>query len=141
MKKFFYIIIVCILVFAAGCDTAVKREKAKRLNIYSHDENYVTVTGEVTRKKENYRTIIIMKSEELKKYNKNIKSECEFIIFSDFDVNLSIGDIISITTVPVYVNSDDWLPIVAIYKNGECILTFEDGKQNLIDWVNQLQAK
>jgi hypothetical protein len=57
------------------------------------------------------------------------------------DINICIGDTIVYTTVPNCLDHMSYLPIVEICKNDETILGFEEGKENLINFVKQIQYK
>lgn len=119
------------MLFATGCQIAINRMKKNLLEIYSNDKNYFTLTGEVIEINFDNLNKIKMKCGELE--------EDSYIIFSDSNLDLNIGDVIDFTTV--LSDDDDWLPIVAISRNSETILDFETGKENLIAWVHQLQYK
>ena len=127
----------------SGCQTALERDKREMLEIYSNDDNYITLIGEVTEidRESSYNIILSIKCEHLKQYDVNAGNECKYSVFSSSDINIGVGDTIVYKTVPSRFDYMELLPIVAIDKNDETILGFEEGKENLISWVKQLQFK
>ena len=49
---------------------------------------------------------------------------------------LQVGEEIQFTTVPFHFYNGHKLPIVELKIDENTLLSFEDGKENLIDWVN-----
>ena len=112
------------------------------LEIYCNDENYISLTGKViTINSNEHDTMVVIKCESLKQHILDEDDECEYWVFSNSNLNITVGDMITYITVKVRIKNNEWLPIVAINKNGEDILAFNEGKSNLINWVNQLQMK
>ena len=129
-----------IFVLLTGCDTALNRSKKEMLEIYSNDENYITLTGEIIEIEEKENNIWVkIKCKELLEYIKNEKEICNYWVFAESIIDVNVGDIISYTTVKIKYN--EWLPIVSIEKNNKTVLEYQTGKKNLLDWVNQLQMK
>lgn len=142
MKKVICLAVLFILVLTTGCQTAIERDKAKMLEIFQNTDNYITLTGTVIQVDNgSHRTKIVVRCEELKQLLAQEDDECEYWVFSNSNVNISVGDSIVYTTVPLQDPYGTWLPIVAISTNGNDILNFEEGRENLIEWVNQLQMK
>lgn len=157
MRRLLYLLVLAAFIFTTGCQTVIDREKEARLEIYCNDENYVTLTGEVV-KIDNDEIVddgitLFIKCESLKQYVATVDDICQYWVFCSSKLNIAVGDTIEYTMVSTqYVSTkydgddfhptpDDWFPIVAIDKNGENILSLEEGKENLIAWVNQLQYK
>ena len=133
------ILLILILFGITGCQASNKKEM---LEIYSNDENYITLQGQIVEMNNTNNDIFVsIKCEELKQYIPYEKDICEYWIFSKQITNLYVGDIIVFITSKVRFEYIEWLPIVSITKNNICILKFEEGKNNLINWVNQLQMK
>ena len=133
------LMILCL----AGCQNPFQKQKNEMLEVYSNDENYITLTGEVV---EVYslekQSRIVVKSDDRKDYFPSEDSECEYVIFADDPLEVAVGDVITYTTVKVrFKYSRDWLPIVELSKDGEILLKSQDGKENFLAWVNQLQYK
>ena len=143
MKKLLCLVIILTFVFMLGCQTALERDKRAMLEIYGNDDNYITLIGEVTEidSESSYNVMLSIKCEELKQYNINADDECKYSVFSSSNVNIGVGDTIVYKTIPNRFDYMEFLPIVAIDKNDETILDFEEGKENLISWVKQLQFK
>ena len=51
-------------------------------------------------------------------------------------MELQVGEEIQFTTVPFHFYNGHKLPIVELKIDENTLLSFEDGKENLIDWVN-----
>lgn len=143
MRKLLCLVIILIFVFMSGCQTAVEGNKIDMLEIYGNDDNYITLTGEVTAidSESSFNVVLSIKCEDLKQYGINTDDECKYLVFSSSNVNIGVGDTIVYKTVPNFLDYTDFLPIVAIDKNDETILNFEEGKENLISWVKQIQYK
>ena len=143
MRKLLYLVIILTFIFMSGCQTALERDKREMLEIYGNDDNYITLIGEVTEidSESNYNIMLSIKCENLKQYDVNADDECKYSVFSSSNVNIGVGDTIVYKTVPNRFDYMEFLPIVAIDKNDETILGFEEGKKNLISWVKQLQFK
>lgn len=136
MKKIRNLINIFILISLTSCTTPLERQKRKMIEICSNDENYITVTGEITEiiQRVNYLTKFIIKSDELMQYFSCEINEYEHLIHSSLNVSLEVGNVITYTTLIYF---PDWLPIVAIWRNEEMILEFEDGKADLIASINK----
>lgn len=107
--------------------------RKKMIAKYSDDQNYVTLTGEVTEFDKNN---VIIKCEELRNYLSYQKELCDYYIYSDNFVQLKAEDEIEFVTVPFHFYNGHKLPIVELKKDGITLLAYEEGKKNLIDWVN-----
>ncbi len=143
MRKGLCFIIIFTLIFMSGCQTALERDKMEMLEEYGNDDNYITLTGEVTEidSESSYNIILSIKCENIKQYDANADDECKYSVFSSSNVDVCVGDTIIYKTVLSSVDYMEFPPIVAIDKNNETILCFEEGKENLINWVKQLQHK
>ena len=141
MKKllsFLFLMILCL----AGCHSPLQKQKNEMLEVYGNDENYITLTGEVIEVESlDARDKIVVKSDDIKEHFPAEDSECEYLIFADTPLDIAVGEVITYTTVKVRFDGKDWLPIVGLSKNDEMLLESEDGKENLLAWVNQLQYK
>ena len=145
MKKLLCIVLVLVLVFMSSCQTAVERQKRQMLEIFCNDDNYITLTGEVTEidiedSDVMYMMSVSIKCEDLKQYVVNA-DDYDYWVFCSSDINICIGDTIVYKTVPNCLDHMCCLPIVEICKNDETILGFEEGKENLINYVKQIQYK
>lgn len=129
IKKIFVMLMVCLLVvLLAGCHFYEMHDKllAKKMTEkYSDDQNYVTMIGEII---EYDGGCVTIKCEG--------KSACEYLIYSDDPLELPIGEQVEFTTVPFHFYNGHRLPIVELKSNGNTLLSFEEGKRNLLEWVN-----
>ncbi len=132
MKKF-AILITLLAVFLSGCHLSNLILRKKMLEKYSDDQNYVTLTGEVIEFKEHNVTI---ECEELQDYISYQSKSCIYHIYSNHFIELSVGEQIEFTTVPWHFYNGHRLPIVELKIDGNILLSFEEGKENLIEWVN-----
>lgn len=132
MKKF-AILISLLVVFLTGCNLSTQKLTKKMIEKYSEDQNYVTLTGEVIEINENN---IVIKCEELNDFISYEDELCDYYIYSDEFVELEVGDEIKFTTVPFHFYNGHKLPIVELRIDENTLLSFEEGKENLIDWVN-----
>lgn len=107
--------------------------RKKMIVKYSDDQNYVILTGEVTEFDKNN---VIIKCEELRNYLSFQKELCDYYIYSKNFVQLQAEDEIEFVTVPFHFYNGHKLPIVELKKDGITLLAYEEGKKNLIDWVN-----
>ena len=132
MKKF-AILLSLLIVFLTGCNSSNQKLAKKMIEKYSEDQNYVTLTGEVIEINENS---IVIKCEELNDFISYEDELCDYYIYSDEFVELEVGDEIKFTTVPFHFYNGHTLPIVELRIDENTLLSFEEGKENLIDWVN-----
>ena len=132
MKKLNLLIINLILVLAlTSCDFNAPLRN-EMIDYYSENKNYVTLSGEITESNDN---LVEIKCEELINYINYAKETCYYLIYSKQTIELSVGDQIEFVTVPFHFYNGHTLPIVELKKDGETLLSCEEGKENLINWV------
>ncbi len=142
MKKGFLLIIVLMLVFMTSCYISVEKDKKEMLEIYCEDSNYITFIGEIVEINIEEQSIwLTIKCDDSNNTFIDKRGMCRYLVFSESLVGANVGDVVEYTTVKVRHKSTDWLPIVEIKKNNEIIFNYQTGKNNLIDWVNQLNGK
>lgn len=132
MKKF-AILITLLVVFLSGCNISNQKLAKKMIEKYYDNQNYVTLLGEVIEINENN---AIIKCEELNDYISYEDELCDYYIYSNQFVELQVGEEIQFTTVPFHFYNGHKLPIVELKIDENTLLSFEEGKENLIDWVN-----
>ena len=132
MKKF-AIIFTLLILFLSGCNISNQNLAKKMIEKYSDIQNYVTLTGEVIGINENN---VIIKCEELNDYISYEDELCDYYIHSDQFIELQVGEEIQFTTVPFHFYNGHKLPIVELKIDENTLLSFEEGKENLINWVN-----
>ena len=133
MKKFTILVIFLLVTFLFGCNISNQKLAKKMIEKYSDNQNYVTLTGEVIEFNENN---VIIKCEELNDYISYEDELCNYYIYSDQFVELQVGEEIQFTTVPFHFYNGHKLPIVELKIDENTLLSFEEGKENLLDWVN-----
>lgn len=133
MKKFTILVIFLLVTFLIGCNISNQKLAKKMIEKYSDNQNYVTLTGEVIEFNENN---VIIKCEELNDYISYEDELCDYYIYSDQFVELQVGEEIQFTTVPFHFYNGHKLPIVELKIDENTLLSFEEGKENLLDWVN-----
>lgn len=152
MKQIICYMLMFTLIFLVGCSDPISIIKTKEeyLEIYNNEENFITLTGEITQFEYKYfenanyshhSTILHIRCDEIKKYLSIDNDIQEFWVFSNSYLDLSVGDIITFTMCKKGLKGNAWLPIVGIIKEDNSLLNCEEGKENLILWVNQLQHK
>ena len=132
MKKV-AIFITLLGVFLSGCNISNQKLADKMIEKYSDNQNYVTLIGEVIEFNENN---VIVKCEELNDYISYEDEICDYYIYFDQFLELQVGEEIQFTTVPFHFYDGHKLPIVELKIDENTLLSFEEGKNNLIDWVN-----
>ena len=144
MKKFsfpqFIVIItaMCIMfVFLCSCQSPDK------IKYYSQKENYVSVTGTVSNIKydEDLKALYI----EFLELSVSFDDTCFKIVGENLKIaqvngindKLTVGEQVSFITAPKYFGDGYVMPIVSISINGECLLEFEEGYKNLLNWLSK----
>lgn len=127
------VVITLLSVLLYGCYSSNQKLAKKMIEKYSDNQNYITLSGEVIEFNDNN---IKIKCEELNTYISYEDEICDYYICSDKIIDLCVGDQIYFVTVPFHFYNGHKLPIVEIKKDSNILLTFEKGKENLIDWVN-----
>ena len=130
MKKFTILVIFLLVTFLFGCNISNQKLAKKMIEKYSDNQNYVTLTGEVIEFNENN---VIIKCEELNDYISYEDELCDYYIYSDQFVELQVGEEIQFTTVPFHFYNGHKLPIVELKIDENTLLSFEEGKENLLE--------
>ena len=133
MKKFVFMITLLLVTSLSGCNLSNRMLADKMIEKYSDAQSYVALSGEITEVNENNVTI---KCEELNEYISYEDELCEYFIYSDEILELSVGDKMDFTTVPFHFYNGHKLPIVELKIDGDTLLSFEEGKENLLYWVD-----
>ena len=139
MKRIMLFVLIFVLFGITGCQSP---NKHKMIEVYSNNENYITLQGEIIEINNiNNNILVTIKCEELKNYIPNEKDVSEYLIFSNYDIDIQVGDNVLFITSNIRFKYIDWLPIVSITRGNITLLEYNEGKKNLINWVNQLQMK
>jgi hypothetical protein len=116
---------------------------ASYLKYYSNQENYINATGIVSHIKygEDNKSLYLGFSElspVLDDTNFKIVGKNLLIVQEKgIDQKISLGDKVEFITAPKYFGDGYIMPIVALSVNGEVLLEFEEGYNNLIEWLKR----
>lgn len=138
MKKIAIMITLLLVISLPGCNSSNQKLAQRMIEKYSDNQSYVTLSGVVM---EFEGSTVLVKCEELNTYISYEDELCYYCIYSNQSINLSVGDQIDFVTVPFHFYNGHRLPIVELKIDEKILLTFEEGKENLINYVNQLQTK
>ena len=133
MKKLAILITLLLVASLSGCYSSNQILADRMVEKYSEAQSYVALSGEIIEVNENNVTI---KCEELNKYISYENDLCEYLIYSDVILVLSVGDKVDFATVPFHFYNGHKLPIVELKIDGDTLLSFEEGKENLLYFVN-----
>lgn len=134
-KSIIMIISICILL--CSCNSV------GRIEYYTQKENYISVTGTISSIKYNEEaTALYIDFSELSPV---LDDTCFKIVGENLDIvkanriddKLKIGEQIIFITAPKYFGDGYVMPIVSISISGENLLGFEEGYENLIDWLSE----
>lgn len=127
MKKFLiaFLLLCCII----GCSACDFLNKEKAIKYYSNDNNYVIVTGEIIEISSNYTYIHFTSGEKFEEFNPH--KRC---VFYGPHHDIEVGDVITVTTAPTDKVADSYR-IVSLEKDGVVYYTFEEGKANLLNFL------
>jgi len=131
------LLVLCLWVtLLSACD------RKKMLVYYSEKENYVDATGTVVHIKYNEDETVLYLGFSGLSYPfddvtfKLVGENLQIVREKGIDNKLELGDQIEFTSAPRYFGDGYVMPIVAIYIDGECLLEFETGYTNLLDWLS-----
>ena len=112
------------------------------IEYYSQKENYISVTGIVSNinYNEDGTALYIDISESSPVLDdtcfKIVGKNLAIVKTKKIDDKLKTGEQISFITAPKYFGDGYVMPMVAISINGESLLDFEEGYNNLMDWLS-----
>lgn len=128
--------IVCIMVtFFCSCSSTEKRK------YYSQKENYISVEGTISSIEYNQDlTALYFEFSELSPVLddtcfKIVGENLQIVQSNGIDNKLEIGEKINFITAPRYFGDGYVMPIVSISTNEEVLLGFEEGYDNLLNWL------
>ena len=134
MKKICCFIATILIFLMLGCQTSDAKLGRKMIEKYSDEQSYVALSGEIIEVSDNN---VVIRCKNLNSYISYEDNICTYLIFADRMLDLNVGDMVDYVTVPFHFYNGHHLPIVELKRNGETLLTFEEGRQNLLDWVNK----
>ncbi len=144
MKKAIFKIVPLIIFFciilACFC-SCISSEQY--IEYYSQKENYIRVTGTVSHIKYNdENTVLFIGFEELSPALDDVSfkivgDNLRIVQDNKIDEKLELGEQITFVTAPKYFGDGYVMPIVAMSINGETLLEFEEGYENLLNWLSE----
>ncbi len=143
MKK----IIICVSILAFVFFGIRFWDSSRFITYYSDKENYIIVTGTVSHIKYNDDSseLFIGFSDMSPDFDdssfKFIGENLKIVRNNGIDDKLETGKRISVVSAPRYFGDGYVYPIVSITVDGECLLDFEDGYQNLLHWLKSFKVR
>ncbi len=138
MKNFKITVLFLILLYIISMTACYSSEE---IDYYSDKNNYISSTGIVDYIKYTDNSLYIGFSElDYKFDDDNFKIVGEnFLIVKNNDIEekLEMGDTVTITTAPEYMGDGYVMPIVSITIDGEVLLEFDEGYENLMNWLKE----
>lgn len=135
MKRTVLSLLLLALLFLPGCSADKKRA------YYVQKENYIQVEGTVSWIKYNEDQSALylgfcelspsLDDDCLKITGKNL----EIVKNNGIDKKCKIGQKVLFQTAPRIFGDGYVMPIVALFINGECLLSFEEGYTGWMDWI------
>lgn len=136
MKKIYLVLILCITTVLSSC--ALNED----VEYYSNSNNYITVVGVVSHLKYNEEKDVLYLGFEQLSYEfadnafKIVGKNLLVVQENGIDSKLQLGDQIEFISAPKYFGDGYVMPIVGITINGEELLSFEQGYNNWLEWIN-----
>ena len=140
-------IIICIIILAFVFFGIRFWDSSRFITYYSDKENYINVSGTVSHIKydDAFSELFIAFSDmspDLDDINFSFVGEnLEIVRKNGIDHKLKLGKRISVVSAPRYFGDGYVYPIVSITVDGECLLDFEDGYQNLLHWLKSFKVR
>lgn len=138
LLKFMVVTMVaCIMLAFLPCCSWTKKNQ-----YYSQKENYINVTGTISNISYNEdSTGLYLEFSELSPVLddicfKIVGENLQIVQANGIDSKLRIGEQINFITAPKYFGDGYVMPIVAISKDGDSLLGFEEGYTNLLNWLD-----
>ena len=117
-----------------SCTTSV-------IDYYEEKENYVTATGVVSYIQLDEDGLYIGFSQMDYPFDddtfKIVGENLKIVQQNGIQEKLKLGDTVTIVTAPKYFGDGYVMPIVAISIDGEALLNFEQGYENLLVWLGE----
>lgn len=139
LLKAITIITVALVTLALICSCT----SVKQIEYYSQKENYISTSGTVTHMSYNKdSTALYLEFDELShtfddSCFKIVGENLKIVQANGIDYKINLGDRIDFITAPRYFGDGYVMPIVAVSINGESLLDFDEGYENLIIWLSK----
>ena len=141
-KQFMYKTIISVSIFILLTIFTACSYRAQH-DYYSSRDNYVSATGIVDYMaySENADALYLELSELTPAFDdtcfKFVGDNLLLVQKGGIDEKIKVGNQIEIITAPKYFGDGYVMPIVAISINGESLLNFDEGYENLLKWLEQ----
>ncbi len=140
------LILICMFTASVGlsaCDSACAGFhtwfnaplRKHMIEYYSDDSNYINLNGIIVSIDTSEWEIDI--TTEDSNFTGEGYEKFDVMLYMDFIDEMKIGDEISFVTAPMCFYNGHISPIVALEKNGKTYLTFEDGKECYLQWIDE----
>ena len=131
-------IVLCLFVMGLpmiACDCN-KPLREKMLKYYSDDSVYCNLCGEIKEKNDVY-LIIEVFTESHTFISRGENGYITFVIYGSSCIEkIEVGDVIDFISAPMCFYNGHYMPIVYLEKEQEVLLSFEEGKTNYLNWIN-----
>ena len=114
-----------------------KSRHSEMIDYYSNNDNYTYLSGEVVKLKEDIIYVnIITDNSDFRMY---ASGYLDFQIYTKNNLQevIFVGDNVIFVSAPEYFYDSYILPIVYLEKEETVYLTFEEGKNNLLNWIDE----
>lgn len=141
MKRKVMYLYIAIIVSVAFL-TLVSCDTKEMIEYYAEKSNYVSITGTVSYVKlsEDSSALYLAFDDMSRQLSDNCFKVIgnNLIILQDSlgEVKIQLGDKLEFITAPRYFGDGYVMPIVSIQKDGVELLSFEDGVNNLLAWLD-----
>ena len=131
-----------LILILSACDFNAPLRN-KMLDFYNQNSNYVQLTGVVMKmeclEELDQLRIGVKILTENHSFSSVVENEYVDFVIVNWSVNsfeLKINDTIDFTSAPFYFYNGHIYPIVEIKKDGQEYLSFHEGKDNYLKWIN-----
>lgn len=137
MNRIKTIIILCIVLFVSSCGTS-----NKMIAYYSQESNYIEARGNVIHiaYDDSKETLYLGFSELEPGFDddcfKIVGENLSLVQERGIDEKIHMGSVVEFITAPKYFGDGYVMPIVEITVDGETLLSFSEGFENLKKWLN-----
>ena len=139
MKKILSLLLCFCVLFSTACSMIDAPSTKKMIKYYSDDSNYEEVTG-IVKEKLDSEEMKVMVTTEWHHYRSDTESRyIRFTLLSHSALSeyINVGDEITLISAPKYFYDGQTLPIIALKKDGEVLLSFEEGKADYLAWIQE----
>ena len=148
MRKYLVVILLVIMFFSLSACQLLVIPKNMMLEYYSVDDNYGELTGTIVEKTE-FSDSCLLKINVIAGRDFYLKDGIEydlpindyFSIYEHTEIYdlLLVGDSLDFVSAPKIFYDGQNMPIVALKKDDEVLLSFEKGKADYIEWIKDMK--